>query len=94
MILVIVQYSLIAIAKILLLNALNGRFDSYAKMYFVRVALQFYISYFSRENTDRGINHSFHAVHVLVASKAIIIFSHQIGIGYGIMYCHTLAYVK
>ena len=36
MILVIVQYSLIAIAKILLLN---GRFDSYAKMYFVRVAL-------------------------------------------------------
>ena len=42
MILVIVQYSLKAIAKILLLNAVNGRFDSYAKMYFVRVALQFY----------------------------------------------------
>ena len=43
MILVIVQYSLIAIAKILLLNAVNGLFDSYAKMYFVRVAVQFYI---------------------------------------------------
>ena len=28
MILVIVQYSLLAIAKILLLNAVNGRFDS------------------------------------------------------------------
>ena len=40
MILVTVQYSLIAIAKMLLLN---GRFDSYAKIYFVRVALQFYI---------------------------------------------------
>ena len=36
------------------------------------------------------INHSIHAVHV--ASKAIIIFSLQIGIGYGIMYCHTLVY--
>ena len=88
-ILVIVQYSLIAIAKILLLNAVNGPFDSYAKMYFVLVALQF-----SRENTDPGINHSFHTVHVLVASKAIIIFSHQIGIGYEIIYCHTLVYVK
>ena len=63
MILVIVQYSLIAIAKILLLD---GRFDSYAKMYF-----------------------TYHAVHV--ASKAII-FSLQIRIGYGIMYCHTLVY--
>ena len=42
MILVIIQYR-IAIAKILLLNAVNGRFDSYAKMYYVRVALQFYI---------------------------------------------------
>ena len=81
MILVIVnlQYSLIAIAKILLLN---GSFDSYAKMYFVRVALQFYILL--------DINHSIHAVHV--ASKAIIIFSLQIRIGYGIMYCHTLVY--
>ena len=33
-------------------------------------------------------NHSIHAVHV--ASKAIIIFSFQIWIKYGIMYCHTL----
>ena len=48
MILVIVQYSLIAIAKIFLLNAVNGRFDSFAKMYFIRVALQFYIL-FSRK---------------------------------------------
>ena len=51
-----VQYSLIAIAKILLLDAVNRRFDSYAKMYFVGVALQFY-TYISRENSDRGINH-------------------------------------
>ena len=56
--------------------------------------LLYSFTYFSRENTDRGINHSFHAEDVLVASKAIIIFSLQIGIGYEIMYCHTLVYVK
>ena len=49
MIFVIVQYSLIAIAKILLLNAVNGRFDSYAKMYFVSVALQLLYILLSRK---------------------------------------------
>ena len=53
------------------------------KVLFVRVALQFF-TYFSPQNTDRGINHSIHAVHV--ASIAIIIFSLLIGIEYGIMY--------
>ena len=54
---------------------------------FVRVALQFYN--FSRQNTDRGNNHSIQHV---ASSKAIIIFSIQIGTKYGIMKCHTLVY--
>ena len=51
MILVTVQLFL-AIAKILLLN---GRFDSYIKMYLYVLLYSF--TYFSQQNTDRGINH-------------------------------------
>ena len=50
MILVTIQFK-IAIAKIFLLN---GRFDSYAKMYLYVLLYSF--TYFSRQNTDRGIN--------------------------------------